>query len=259
MVMKMMNVIMQNDIASLKIGISVLFIVFMAIICVVIYLNEKLFAEKMDIEKQKNVIAENKLLEEGIKNINELYEKNSKNFHEFKHHLDVLNSFAKKGDCDKINENLASFKLDDNIGKRFNTGNEIIDMVLNAKTKVIAKENINFSIDVSLNENFAISNNDLCSLLSNLIDNSIEACVKCSVRKIKLYIINKGNFTVITITNTSIENPTLSGFATNKTGNHGWGMSIINDIVKKYDGISEHTYEDNIFKTKIILFTGITD
>ena len=76
-----MSIIINNSVVSLKLGISILFIVFIFMFGVLIFLTDNLYNEKLKTKENEYM---------AIKN--EMYEENSKNFHEFKHHINIINS-----------------------------------------------------------------------------------------------------------------------------------------------------------------------
>lgn len=115
------------------------------------------------------------------------------------------------------------------------------------------KKNISLFADVNIDK-ITVKDADLCSILSNLIDNAIEAVDKIENDKtVKLNINQKGNMLFIAMENPSVYNPLENNFNSQKKGNHGWGTKIINDIVNKYNGNMTMNYDNKIFKIKIML------
>ena len=101
-----------------------------------------------------------------------------------------------------------------------------------------------------------IQDTELSSLIINLLSNSIEATAKLSDNKIitfKMAIV--GNLLVIkTINKFDTVDQTQKGvFNTTKADktNHGVGMMIINNIVKKYKGNDKIVAENNTFEHTI--------
>ena len=251
--LRIMNLIMENSIVSLKLGISLLFIVFIVTFCGLIFLTNHLFNEKLKSTENEYINIKNKILEKNLKDINHLYEDNSKNFHEFKHHIDILNSLLTESSNSKAVEYLKSINLYSKYSQEFYSGCEIIDTVLNVKNIEAKQQNINLSVDININE-ITINDADLCSVLSNLIDNAIEATEKTEKeRLVKIYINQKGNMIFLKVKNPCQFNPKISNFSTTKTGNHGWGIKIINDIVNKYNGTITNQYEDKNIVIKVML------
>jgi hypothetical protein len=94
-------------------------------------------------------------------------------------------------------------------------------------------------------ENLSIADNELLKVLSNIVNNSIEVLkdVKDSMLRFKSY--NNYNGIVFTIGNNGPEIPLEirnrifeTGFSTknNESGDRGFGLSIVKDIINKYEG-----------------------
>lgn len=182
-----------------------------------------------------------------------MYEENSKNFHEFKHHINIINSLLLDSTNSKAIEYLKGINLYSKYSQVFHTGNNIIDTVVNVKNTEASQKNISLFADVNIDK-ITVKDADLCSILSNLIDNAIEAVDKIENDKtVKLNINQKGNMLFIAMENPSVYNPLENNFNSQKKGNHGWGTKIISDIVNKYNGNMTMNYDDKIFKIKIML------
>jgi signal transduction histidine kinase len=120
--------------------------------------------------------------------------------------------------------------------------NPLITSVLNMATA----KNINIIVfDSGDYENLSITEGELLKVLSNIIKNSIEVleCAENPTIKYKSY--NNYNGITITITNNGPKIPESirdrifqSGFSTkeNKTGDRGFGLCIVKDIINKCNG-----------------------
>ena len=117
--------------------------------------------------------------------------------------------------------------------------------------------NITFEYNIFLPQELEITDTDLCSALSNLLDNAIEACRKLeNGRYINLeMMVIKNQLHIGVVNSTNGEYKKESGiFKTTKQGGlHGIGMSNIKSIVEKYEGIYNITADDNSFTTKIAI------
>lgn len=251
--LKMMSIIINNSVVSLKLGIYILFIVFIFMFGVLIFLTDNLYNEKLKTKENEYMAIKNEMLEKNLRNINKLYEENSKNFHEFKHHINIINSLLLDSTNSKAIEYLKGINLYSKYSQVFHTGNNIIDTVVNVKNTEASQKNISLFADVNIDK-ITVKDADLCSILSNLIDNAIEAVDKIENDKtVKLNINQKGNMLFIAMENPSVYNPLENNFNSQKKGNHGWGTKIINDIVNKYNGNMTMNYDNKIFKIKIML------
>ena len=270
--LKMMSIIINNSVVSLKLGISILFIVFIFMFGVLIFLTDNLYNEKLKTKENEYMAIKNEMLEKNLRNINKLYEENSKNFHEFKHHINIINSLLLDSTNSKAIEYLKGINLYSKYSQVFHTGNNIIDTVVNVKNTEASQKNIALFADVNIDK-ITVKDADLCSILSNLIDNAIEAVDKIENDKYpftvsidknlklsfpmgflngeNIYLQLKEIFN--RAENTSVYNPLENNFNSQKKGNHGWGTKIISDIVNKYNGNMTMNYDDKIFKIKIML------
>lgn len=136
----------------------------------------------------------------------------------------------------------------------FKTGNYIADAILTDKQEE-AGENITIQFEGCIISE--INSTDLCIILSNALDNAIEACVNIPGEKIISVYGNyqQGYFVLI------IKNPTVNTLtdteklpATSKEDNihHGFGLSNIKYTVQKYNGKLDISVKDGIFILNII-------
>lgn len=136
----------------------------------------------------------------------------------------------------------------------FKTGNYIADAILTDKQEE-AGENITIQFEGCIISE--INSTDLCIILSNALDNAIEACVNILGEKIISVYGNyqQGYFVLI------IKNPTVNTLtdteklpATSKEDNihHGFGLSNIKYTVQKYNGKLDISVKDGIFILNII-------
>ena len=97
-------------------------------------------------------------------------------------------------------------------------------------------------------------------MLSNIIDNSIDAVVKLTenqkIMTLKIKYIN--DYLIITATNPTNKEFTskeLSSIKTTKSDkeNHGYGLKIIQAICKKYNGHFELNYQNHNFIVSIMI------
>lgn len=98
---------------------------------------------------------------------------------------------------------------------------------------------------------------DMSMLLSNVLDNAIEACTNVKNPKVTIDIYDKKNYKIMVISNSipgSVleHNPNLVTSKANKT-KHGIGLYSMRDIVRKYEGTIDFFEEGNKFVCSIML------
>lgn len=132
----------------------------------------------------------------------------------------------------------------------FRTGNYIADAILTDKQEMSEKDNIKIKFDGCITDK--INNTDLCIILSNALDNAIEACEKIDGEKeISVYGNFQQGYFVLIIKNPSENILTLTDDfpATSKDNKvyHGFGLSNIRFVVDKYNGTMRISSENNFF------------
>lgn len=135
----------------------------------------------------------------------------------------------------------------------FKTGNYVADAILTDKQDE-ADDNITIQFDGCIISE--INSTDLCIILSNAVDNAVEACREIPGKKIISVYGNyqQGYFVLI------IKNPTINTFSqtdqlppTSKEDNthHGFGLSNIKYTVEKYNGKMDISVENGLFVLSI--------
>ncbi|MBW4874154.1 MAG: ATP-binding protein, partial [Paeniclostridium sp.] len=150
-----------------------------------------------------------------------------------------------------LKDEIKSFK--DN----YNTGNMILDIIINEKSDICSKKGIKFICDINFSKVDFIKPIDVSSIFANILDNAIEACDKIHDEDIEKYIRIKGTISkayfVIKCENSKVNNIKFkkNKLLTDKMDKfaHGIGTQSIKSSLDKYDG--ELLFEDE--KDKFIL------
>ena len=153
--------------------------------------------------------------------------------HDLKHHLVVIKNMI-KDDQQSINEYVDNLKIS-NL-ELINSGNLIIDYLINEKVKSAKDDHIDFKIFITGIPTTYISDIDMCIILGNMLDNAINGANKCTVNKfINIKIKFDAHKTVIKIIN-SYPDDHLN-IPKKPHNGHGYGLSNIKNTVTKYHGI----------------------
>ena len=127
------------------------------------------------------------------------------------------------------------------------------------KADEAAEKEIQFCTECSVPEEIGISVIDLCSLFTNMIDNAIEASEKLSseLRRISMKAGIRGNYMIIKTENSYTGRILKEGghIITSKKdkANHGYGIRLIEQITKEYQGNVDIQTEEGMFKMTVIL------
>lgn len=139
-------------------------------------------------------------------------------------------------------------------------GNEIADAVVNQKYVLAQKNHIKMKVEGTLGKCLHIEQMDLCAVLSNALDNAIEAAQKVEdeeKRFVNLAFKTYRTYLIIEVKNAVKENvvskkESLPTTKDNKN-RHGIGMTSMQTTVEKYKGYMEWHCKDHCFSL-ILLF-----
>ncbi|WP_176757628.1 sensor histidine kinase [Pseudobutyrivibrio xylanivorans] len=210
------------------------------------------------VRKKKAVETINILLEEQIGRVtdyyNDLIEKDGqarKFRHDIKNLLIVLHQMILENQNDKAVKYIEElFEICNSSKAKFDTGNIMADAILNEKSVRAEQKGIEIKIDGFIPSE-KINDVDMVVVLSNILDNAIEACEKLQGEKtIFLHSVYRKNIWVLNAENPSKPvYPKNNEIATTKDEKeiHGFGLSNIERTVKKYDGKMTLKYEDGKF------------
>jgi signal transduction histidine kinase len=143
------------------------------------------------IEKEVK-INEVKIFEIQLKNQADMYRSISTNFdkqkretHEFKNYIFCIESLLDRKEYIKIQDFIKNInkKLDAETDA-INTNNVIVNAVLNTKYQEAVEKGIVFIFRINDLSNLRIKEEHLVIILSNLLNNAIEACERCESKKI---------------------------------------------------------------------------
>lgn len=137
------------------------------------------------------------------------------------------------------------------------TGNTDIDSILNYKLSNAAEQGIAVKATVFVPDRLPVKAFDLSVILSNLIDNAVEATVKCEEKRITVVMRTEGNILYIAIENTYHGEviKDRGRLVTHKDDkeNHGFGTENVRSVVEKYGGELSFRYGDGIFHATLYI------
>lgn len=249
-----------NDTQRLYVNLSYLVIIILNFLMFyVIYL---LYLKNAQIKNMKIMSVKEQYMEQYVNNAKTQYEMIRKIRHDIKDQLSTVYELLSN---DKTEEAMGFIEQSSSIVKAtmtfVQTNNSVANAIINSKLSTAATLGIKVSC-ITVNDFVGINELDLCDLLSNTLENAINACEAMPLnpnRFIYLEISKENNIYSFMVKNSldkSVirDNPKLK--TTKKDSiNHGLGISIIRDIVNKYSGRYDYYEIDNAFCCSIILET----
>ena len=234
----MFLVINGNNYKFIYINITLIFIV-----CIVsIYIFNKMVNVMSENARQKILIKQSEYYEKKIeadsKNINDT----RKIKHDMKNHMYAIKNMAKNN----MSKDIITY-TNDILGKiegekvYINTGNYLIDGILNVKFEEVKNQGIDFKYDVKIPEGIKLPEFEVITILGNLLDNPIEGVKSIKDNKyIEVFISYKDSNLLIKIVNTfdGLVIKDNKGFVSRKEEKvyHGIGLENVREQVEKSNG-----------------------
>lgn len=178
--------------------------------------------------------------------------------HDYHNHIQAMQASMALGRYEEVCEYLRQLNDDlTNVDTVLKTGRVMIDAILNGKISIAAKNEIPVNAKAKIPQELQVNDVDLCVIIGNLLDNAIEENKKLEAEKrfIRIYIGTKNTQLYIAITNAAGKKKEKSGFlfSSSKGADHGFGLTRVKGIVKKYDGIFTADSEDGGFTAEVLL------
>ena len=182
------------------------------------------------------------------------YENSNILIHDIKRHLLSIKELSNEKDFESINKYIDSLYEDYQIKylKKY-SDNKLINAIINRYVSACKDKEIDFYCDIRDIDFSCISNNDITSLLDNILENALEATQNADNKKIELTVKQTNtNYIVINIWNYCASAPNLKDgkLQTTKSNKfiHGYGIKSIERIAKQYNGNVSHNFDPENMK-----------
>lgn len=178
--------------------------------------------------------------------------------HELKNNYFYILSLVKEHKYDKL-ENFLDTELSYHINNldEYHTGHQMLDILLTQKLGEAKNLGIRTMTNITLPREVDFEQNDLCSLILNLLNNAIEGSSGITDADIQISMSVVKNYLKIQIKNRSLLAyiPSDGNIPTSKknTDYHGLGIKIVKKIVAKYDGTINFSIQAEYFTVDCML------
>lgn len=137
----------------------------------------------------------------------------------------------------------------DGILSSFSCANEVVTSIINLELTKIKKSDININVKAIVPPSIPICDSDLCSLLTNILDNAFENYYSKAKEPINFQIIKQSDYIRI-----YCDNPYNKDKIEKKKGSgRGYGKKIIKSIAEKYMGYADFEQDDGKYICDIII------
>ena len=177
--------------------------------------------------------------------------------HDMRHHLQYVSACIENGQGEQAQAYISGIckEIDAQKVEQY-CENEAVNLILSAFAGRAGKEGVELNVQGDLPAFVAVSDSDLCVLLSNALENAVHACraitdpEKSRVIDVQFFMREEKLF--LQVTNPCGEEVRFeNGLPASDRPNHGIGVQSICAIVDRYHGIYTFSARDGIFTLRI--------
>ena len=177
--------------------------------------------------------------------------------HDMRHHFMILAEYIKNNETEKALDyiNSAQKEIDMLTPKRYCKNNST-NLILSYYGSLAQKSGIRFDANVNIPEVLTLSDTELCTLLSNGIENAINAASRCEKgnRWVEIDFSTHKASMLISIKNSYIgEVEIKDGLPVSDRPFHGLGVKSISSIATRHNGMFSFDAADGVFTMRVIL------
>ena len=218
----------------------------------IVYIVYKYFSVS---EKQQNIQM---LLDSQVMHNEEIIKCNTdiRRFrHDYINNIFALSTLIDQNKIEEAKEYLAKMnEIPTLIQSRYATGNYLADAIITSKAATAKDKGLAIEFEGTIPSS-GISNNDICTILSNALDNAVFNSPQGSITPITINSVEQNNGCILTVSNpvskqVEIKNNKIQTSKKDKT-NHGFGLDNIKAVVREYNGFVNLTCENNLFIIEI--------
>lgn len=229
------------------------FCIFLGIANVAIVYVVSLIEQDTEVKQQNNILSQQMEIQTAsILALDKAYRQQRQTTHDFQNHLCTISDLL----AQKSYETAAKYvrELSQAQTSRIlivNTHHPIIDAILNQKYQMAVESQIEMRFCINDLSGIQLSASELVVLLSNLLDNAIEACRRIDTERLIRCTILENDGPFLSIRNTSL--PVLiteHGIATTKASasEHGYGLPSVCRILDGLHAEYAYNYENGWFQ-----------
>ena len=219
------------------------------------------------LENSRNMKEAEALRQQSIGQL-ELYNSMRENYniqrqrtHEYKNQIVCMDMLMKKKDYSKLEDYIGN--ISDGLDAQLDmvdTNNDVVNAIFNAKYYEAIKNDVLVVLKINDLSDIKISDNDIVTILSNLLDNAIEAAKQCDIGKriVKIKMLYEDAVLSIAVSNSYKAEPVLTEDGYIRTTKkdreeHGWGMRNVVATLEKYNAEYIIDYKNGEFLFSIIM------
>lgn len=253
----------------MQIGIEPIALISMAILMLInifaftLYDQTSVYYEKQ--YETARLQQENRFYHNQLKSMEQSVNATRSFRHDIQNHFNMIEGFLNANKTDEALAYLHELRRSDRLSEDcfVSTGNFVVDSVLNYKLSAIQDLDVNTELDISVPPTLHIDTVHFVSILTNLLDNAIEALnavasnkilkIRIAYNKGRLFILMQNSFAGDII----YENGAIRSTKT-ESERHGYGLDNVRKAVESYHGLLKINHNGGVFSVQVLLYVEST-
>jgi len=171
--------------------------------------------------------------------------------HDLRHHLVMLSGFLADESYEKLRRYLIEYQKESEALEQLSyCQNEVADILAHYYMRLSKERHIVIEFTLDIVSSAGISDNDLCTLMSNLLENAVEAC--CRIPEEERFI----TFSTVSragVLSLYMENS--CGSRQNRSIRTGFGLDSVRMVADRYNGTAAFNYDEinSVFTSDVVL------
>ena len=232
-----------------------------ALLILLFWFNTIFLLMANSLNRNARLQQENQLLsmqQQRYENLKAAIEEARQARHDMRHQLNQISALAEAGDLDGLRAYLAkTVARIPNLDMRF-CENRAADSVLGYYCALAKREDIPFRARIDLPEFLPVDEIDTCLVLSNLLENALEASLRTATDRQQIRVtayLHAERLLLIEVENAfDGEIKEKDGiFRSSKRKGSGIGIRSVRHIAEKTGGASTFTYQNGVFSARVML------
>lgn len=221
------------------------------------WLLVKTFRQEQELHRLRQMETQIAYQKERYAQLSAAYKTNRRLIHDTKKHYFILQEHLKRQEYGELRQYLQiSMEEIENTYTETNTGNLVIDAFVSNFKNIARTGGIRFSSTLQVDpDRIPVNDYDLCVVLGNLLDNSLNACRKNAAMQNHITLtvtVSENDIFYIHTENTYHHAGKSTARQKSDFQEHGYGIANIRNIVEKYHGFIKYEFGD-LFSMDIII------
>ena len=211
-------------------------------------------ASAAETARAEQIEAQMKLSDEHFKRLQLQYEQYRKLRHDYYNHVSTIKGIKDEAERDAYIDDLTK-QIESHRGVTF-CSNAAVDALLFNEKAQADKVGVKIEFKIADLDSLTISSIDLCTILSNLIDNAIRGASEVDgedKRFVSVSVFPRAGQLIVNVRNGSL--PPKEDFSTTKKhakdGEHGLGLTIVREVAERHGGAAVYSFSDGVFEASV--------